>query len=196
MATQISTIHEELTALEIQEARRYLEQARDNVFAATIGLSQKQWAYRPTSGGWSIAEVVEHTVAVQERVLGPVSQALAESPESVGTDSQTIEEIIRTKFVDRSHKFKAPEFIQPTGQWTRSEALQRLATNTARLIERLESTPHLRRHRIPSPPLSATTGGQYTTMDGYQWILAAAAHTDRHAGQMMEIKAEPGFPVN
>jgi hypothetical protein len=32
-------------------------------------------------------------------------------------------------------------------------------------------------------------------MDGYQWILAAAAHTERHAKQMLEVKADDDFPV-
>ncbi len=32
-------------------------------------------------------------------------------------------------------------------------------------------------------------------MDGYQWVLAAAAHTERHAKQMLEVIAEDTFPV-
>jgi hypothetical protein len=31
-------------------------------------------------------------------------------------------------------------------------------------------------------------------MDGYQWILAAAARTERHTKQILEVKAEAGFP--
>jgi hypothetical protein len=30
--------------------------------------------------------------------------------------------------------------------------------------------------------------------DGYHWLLAAAAHGSRHAGQIAEIKSHPDFP--
>lgn len=194
MTTEISA--EELTRSEVEEARRYLEQARDNLYALTRDLSDGQWKHRPASGGWSIAEVVEHVVEVQERVLGPISHTLAESPESISADARIIDELIKVKFVDRSRKGNAPEFVRPTGRWEPAEALERLTANTARLLERLESTPDLRRHRIPSPPLAFLTDGEYTLMDGYQWILAAAAHTERHTEQITEIKADPGFPAS
>jgi hypothetical protein len=31
-------------------------------------------------------------------------------------------------------------------------------------------------------------------MDGYQWILAVAAHSARHTQQILEVKADPKFP--
>ena len=196
MTTNVCAANEELTTSEIDEARRYLDQARENVLSATEGLSDAQWNYRPASGGWSIAEIVEHMGIIQERILGPFSQALAESPESNSADSEIIDTIINTKFADRSRKFNAPEFVRPTGQWTPAESLNRLSRNTARLIERLESTPGLRQRRIPSPPLNAITEGAYKLMDGYQWILAAAAHNERHTKQILEVKAETKFPAS
>jgi len=30
-------------------------------------------------------------------------------------------------------------------------------------------------------------------IDGYQWILAASAHTERHTKQILEVRADPGF---
>jgi hypothetical protein len=33
-------------------------------------------------------------------------------------------------------------------------------------------------------------------LDGYDWILAVAAHTARHTQQILEVKADPGFPVS
>ena len=32
-------------------------------------------------------------------------------------------------------------------------------------------------------------------MDGYQWILTAAAHVERHTKQMLEVRADPNFPT-
>ena len=44
--------------------------------------------------------------------------------------------------------------------------------------------------------MKALTNGRYETMDGYQWILAAAAHVQRHTNQMLEVKAHKNFPVS
>ena len=196
MSANVGVAYERLTQLEIEDARGYLECARDNVLVATEGLSEAQWNYRPASGGWSVAGLVEHMVVVQDLILGPLAQALANSPETPGIDAQPIDAIIKEQVPNRSRKFPAPESVHPTGRWTASESLSRLCANTQRLIERLESTPGLRQHRVPSPPLNAITGGEYQLMDGYHWILAAAAHTERHTNQIVEVKTESGFPTN
>src|SRR5947209_2656845 len=111
MATSVGSITQELTQFEIEEAGRYLAQARDDVFAVTEGLSEAQWSYRPTCGGWSAAGIVEHMVIIQELILGPIAEELANSPEHISFESQTIDHIIKTKIPDRSRKFPAPESV-------------------------------------------------------------------------------------
>lgn len=196
MTANASIIDQELTSSEIQSAREYLEQARDSVLAATEGLSEAHWTYQPRSGGWSIAGILEHIVVVQELVLRRIPQLLAEPAEAPAPEFQTVDLIIKTKFADRSRKFSGPEVAHPTGRWTPAESLRRLCLNTQHLIEHLESTPGLRFHRLPSPPLKGITNGEHELMDGYQWILAVAAHTERHTKQILEIESEPGFPVS
>ena len=31
-------------------------------------------------------------------------------------------------------------------------------------------------------------------LDGYQWLVFIAAHTERHLAQLREVKADPKFP--
>ena len=31
-------------------------------------------------------------------------------------------------------------------------------------------------------------------LDGIQWVLFIAAHSERHTAQMLEVKADPNFP--
>ncbi len=194
--TNVSATCEGLTAHEVEEARRYLEEARHRALLTTEGLSEAQWNYRPGSGGWSVAGIVEHMAVIQDFILGPIAEALANSPEASAAEPETIDAIIKAKIPDRSRKFQAPESVQPTGRWTPSESLNRLSANTQRLIERMECTSGLREHVVPSPPINAVTNGEHKLMDGYQWILAAAAHTDRHTRQILEVKAEAGFPAS
>jgi len=185
---------QQLSPAELAEARAALEAARDRVYSATANLSATQWNYPPAPERWSIAQIVEHMVTVQELVLGPIAHALSGTPETDSTDTAAIDEIVKTQVAVRTGRFNAPPAIQPTGKWTPRESLDRLAANTERLVEAAGATPGLRKHRLPSPPLKAISGGKYELMDGYQWILTAAFHTDRHTEQIQEVKAAPGFP--
>jgi hypothetical protein len=52
-----------------------------------------------------------------------------------------------------------------------------------------------KQHVTDAPPLKAFSKGAYDSMDGYQWVLGAAAHTERHTKQILEVKADPNFPA-
>ena len=185
----------QLNPTELQQGRLYLQQTRNYVIGATRGLSEAQWKFKPAPERWSIAEIVEHIVVVQDYVLGPVREQLAHSPVSpVARNYQQIDRLILSAMPDRLTTFQAPEPIQPAARWTHAEALDRLLKNYSRLSEYLESTPDLRLHIADSLPMKALSKGEYTSMDGYQWVLAAAGHAERHTKQILEVKADPDFP--
>jgi hypothetical protein len=183
-----------LTSPELDLARLYLEQTCNGVIGATKGLSPAQWNFKPAPDRWSIAEIVEHIVLVQETVLGPVRDQLAKAPSPPVRDNKDVDMIIIHQFPDRTFKVTAPEVVQPTSRWSPEVTMERLVANYARLAEYLETTPDLRLHAIDALPLKVITNGDYEKMDGYQWILAAAAHAERHTKQILEVKADPDFP--
>jgi len=187
---------QDLTAAEVDQARRYLQQTHNAVVGATKGLSDAQWHYKPAPDRWSIAENLDHIVIVMERVLGPVFEQLRTAPPPPdGFDFQAIDAIVISQFSNRLSRFNAPEVVHPVDQIAPGELLERLAANYARLGACLESTPGLRQHAVEALPLKALSKGAHQFMDAYQWILAGAGHAERHAKQMLEVKAEPGFPV-
>jgi hypothetical protein len=192
-----TSIGQKLTPAELQQGKLFINQSRDGVIGATRGLGDKQFNFKPAPDRWSIAENLEHMVMVQEIILGRVCEQLADAPPPpADRDSQLIDTIIVSQLPVRLVKFPGPPFLQPSGQWTPSVSLDRLASNCARLDEYLESTPGLREHLLESPPLKAITNGAHTMMDGYQWVLASAAHNERHTKQILEVKADPNFPAN
>jgi hypothetical protein len=187
---------QKLTSFELEQGQRYLEQTRNGVIGATKGLSEAQWKFKPAPDRWSIAEIVEHMVVTQEYVLGPIREQLAKAPAvSTDRDYQKVDAVVVNQIPDRLVKFQAPEALQPTGRWAPSAALDRLLKNYERLTEYLESTPDLRLHMLEAPPLKAVSKGKYESMDGYQWVLATAAHTERHTKQILEVKADANFPA-
>jgi len=82
--------------------------------------------------------------------------------------------------------------VNPTGI-APSESVNRFTKNNARLKELL-ATQGLREHALESAPLKGVSKGEYGLMDGYQWILAAAAHAERHTKQILEVMADDRFP--
>jgi hypothetical protein len=185
---------QKLTAAELEQAHLYLQQTREGLVGATRGLSEEQWKFKPAPERWSIAEILEHVVIVQERVLGPIRDQLATAPGvPANYDYQQVDAIVINQFPNRLAKFQAPGFVNPSGL-APSEALDRFVKNYLRLIEFLETTPGLREHAVEAPPLKGVSKGSYGLMDGYQWILAAAAHAERHTKQILEVMAHANFP--
>lgn len=184
-----------LTTNELEQGRQFLEQSREGVVTATAGLSEAQYNFKPASDRWSISEILEHMLIVQEAVLGPIRETLATAPKSESHDPHSIDSIVLTQFTNRSQRFNGPERIHPAGNLPFAAALDRVLSNHGRLLAYLESAPDLREHTIESLPLKAVSKGEHASMDGYQWILAAAAHTQRHTLQILEVKSDPAYPA-
>jgi hypothetical protein len=184
-----------LEATDIDQALAYFDQTRKRVIEATRGLSDAQWRFKPAADCWSIAEILEHMVIVQERVLGPVREQLAQAPAPPADyDYELVDRMVLEKIPDRSIKAKAPDFMQPTGKWSLPESLDRLSANYERLGRFVESTHGLREHAMESAPLRIVTNGAFHDMDGYQWALTVAAHDERHVRQMLEVQADANYP--
>ena len=186
-----------LQSTDIDQALRYFEQTRSRVKEVITGLSEAQWRFKPAPDRWSISENLEHMVIVHERILGPIREQLAQAPAPPADgDHQVVDRIIFEKVPDRSIKAKAPDFMEPIGQMSLPDSLDRLSRNYERLTAFVESTHDLREHVLESPPLRRITNGAYQSMDGYQWALTAAAHDQRHLNQILEVKAHVNYPRN
>ena len=175
-----------LSNAEKQPALRYLSETRQGLSEAVNGLSAEQRNFKPGPDRWSVAEVVEHLAVVEDvltqNILGKLETGAAAAP---GRDYQEVDAMILTRVPDRSGKFQAPPAIAPTGRWAPRIALAHFLEARARTVSALESMADLRRHVIPHPALGL--------LDGYQWILAAAAHTERHTKQILEVRRTPIF---
>jgi hypothetical protein len=193
-AAAVATQHT-LTSTELDQANLHMEQTRNLILGALTGLSEAQWRFKPAPVVWSIAENMEHIVIVQERLLGMIRDQIPTAPLApADRDVQVVDAIIINHFPNRLAKFPSPDALHPKGDWTLSGARNRVDANTRNLAACLDSVPDLRWHVLESLPLRAISKGQHVLMDGYQWILAASAHTERHAKQILEVRADPGFP--
>ena len=178
-----------LTPADREKGLRYLADTRNGVIEATKGLSDSQWKFKPAPERWSVAEIIEHIVLVENYLLENVRPQLASSTAPVpDRDPKQMDAMILARMPDRSAKFQAPPPIVPTGRWTPQLALDRFLADRKETVAFLKSDADLRGPVVTHPAFGA--------MDGYEWILAIAAHSERHTKQILEVKADSGFRAN
>ena len=181
---------QELTQAEKERALTYLESTKVKVVQATKGLTEAQWNFKAGPDRWSVAQVMEHIAASDDfirdnLIKDKVMVARAGEP---GRDVKKIDEEVITNVPDRSHKAQAPEPLQPNNRFGSPEGSVNHFLESRAVTERyVKETPGLRDHVMDGP---------IPKMDGYEYILMIAAHTDRHVKQIEEVKADPKFPKN
>jgi hypothetical protein len=184
------------TAAQISDQDRaalvdYLKTTREQVLAETAKLTPAQWNFKPAPDRWSVGEVVQHLALAEPFIFGMQQKLVAAppaSPEQVAA-TKGKDEMIRKGVPDRTRKAQAPEPIQPgstAGAEGQAETLATFQARRAETIEYASTTSDDLRSRVSESPLGP--------LDAYQWLLFVAAHSERHLGQIKEVKAEPRFP--
>jgi len=166
-------------------AAKYLIQTRDALADVVSGLSDAEWNFKPAPDRWSIAEILEHVVLVERGLQQRIEEIRNAGAEAPGHPAQPIDRFIVEEIPRRKNRLHAPERVQPTGRWTASQALTEFFHARRRTLELLASAPSLSGRTLPHPI--------FGPWDGYQWILATAAHSARHTEQMREVKAGSRF---
>ena len=177
-----------LSADELKQAVQYLEKTRAGVFAATKGLSEAQWNFKPATNKWSVAEVTEHIAAAEDFLMAMMQDKVMKAPaRTEAADLKALDAFVLKAIPDRSQKVQAPEPLQPNNRFGSPKAsLKHFKASRANTVKFLKTTKDLREHAEDSP-----LGKK---LDGYEWILFVAAHSERHTKQILEVKADPNFP--
>ncbi len=174
-----------LTPEERSAAVAELEASRRRLLAALDGLTEEEWQSRLSPDRWSIAECAEHIAAAEL----PLAKFLAVSATAQPSQEERREirgkdDFVRRFLRDRSRRDEAPERIRPKGRFaTREETIRAFEERRAANLAHVRETSDPLRDRFASHPFAGL-------IDGYQWVLFLAAHTDRHAEQIEEIRRQ------
>jgi hypothetical protein len=187
MAGATTAPAQQLTQADKDHAMQYLETTKKNVLEATKGLSDAQWNYKPAPDRWSVAQVMEHIAAAEDFLLILDKDKVMVAPSGdPGRDVQKIDAAVLLMVPDRTTKLQAPEPLVPTNRFSTPDgSIKHFETSRATTEEFLKTTPGLRDHVMDSP---------MGKLDGYEFILLIAAHSERHTKQINEVKADPNFP--
>lgn len=186
----VATRAQELSQAERARALQYLESTKKGVLNSTNGLSDAQWNFKPSPDRWSIAEVMEHLAAAEDMLRGLTQEQVMKTPAIPARDPAELKQIddkVIAQVPDRSHKIQAPEPLKPSNRFgSPAEAQKHFAESRAVTEEYLRTTTDLRAHAVDSP--------MGVKLDGYEWMLLIAAHSERHTKQILEVKSDPNFP--
>lgn len=175
---------------ERKHALSMLKDTKEDAISSTRSLSEAQLNFKAGADKWSIKECMYH-IAGAEKLLWSLFEGAMKAPVNPEKRSEikvTDEQIVQM-VQDRSQKASAPEPIQPknTGYNSLETAIEDFKKSRGEHIKYLRtSTEDLRNHVIQLP---------FGYIDGYQFLLFMAAHSNRHTQQMNEVKTTAGFPA-
>ncbi len=172
-----------LTPEERSAAVDELEASRRRLLVSLENLSEEEWGRRPSPDRWSIAECAEHITAAELPLARFfATAALLHPSEEERREIRGKDDFVRCFLRDRSQRGEAPERIRPKGRFTtREETIRTFEERRAANISYVRETSEPLRERFAPHPFAGV-------LDGSQWVLTLAAHTDRHAAQIEEIR--------
>ena len=179
---------QEVTQTEKERALQYLESTKANLLESTKGLSEAQWNFKPGPDRWSIAQVMEHIAASEDFIRDGLlkEKVMISAAGQPNRDVKKIDEAVVMMIPDRTHKAQAPGPLVPNNRFGSPEgSLKHFLESRATTEQYLKTTAGLRDHVMDGP---------VGKMDGYEFILFIAAHSERHTKQIEEVKADPNFP--
>jgi hypothetical protein len=189
MAVATAASAQEVTQAEKDKALQYLETTKRGVLEATKGLSDAQWNFKPAPDRWSVAQVTEHIAAAEDFIRGMLKEKIMMAPAGEpGRDVKKTDDAVLAMVPDRTTKAQAPEPLVPTNRFGSPEgSVKHFVESRATTEDFLKTTAGLRNHVADSP---------LGKLDGYEFVLFIAAHSERHTKQINEVKADPNFPKN
>ncbi len=167
-----------------------LRQARDNearLMQVVGSLSPEEWTTRAEADGWSVAETLEH-IAAAEAVMVTMVRSAIEKARAEGGDggfrSPHPDSRARLKLLDRGVRFTTIAQMVPNGRFGDADGAIAAYRASRAALETLigELDPVARTVGVPHPIFD-------DLLDGYQYLLQATGHADRHLEQIEEILA-------
>lgn len=179
----------QLTDVEKEKAVAEMTQSHKLLISSIDGLSNAQLNYKSSPESWSIAECVEHITISENTIFGMMQGTLEKAANpSKREDVKMSDDQLLAIIKDRSNKVKTSEAFEPSGKFgSYEETLNAFIKKRKENIEYAKNTSDdLRNHYAQLP---------FGTVDAFQVIIFMSGHTERHTNQILEIKANEGFPA-
>jgi len=154
-----------------------LREATERMLAELTRVTDAQWSIRTAPDQWSVAQVAEHVAISNRNICRMLMKRLLVSPLGDRTTDVTDAEIPYLFY----RGDEPPDVAAPTGDWMKAHAAQELDASARAIVEWAQgANTDLRSVGIAHPV--------FGLLDGIQWLLFAAAHTERHRAQILGLR--------
>lgn len=171
-------------------ALKYANDTREEFVKQLTGLSDAQLNFRAAEGRWTIGEIAEHIIVVEQALRGMIIDAGMKSAVPTAKDEypRVNDQTIILAITNRGQKFTAPEQVRPNGRWkTVPDLLANFESTRKTTIDFMRNVKDDMRARFVNIPMGKT--------DVFQGYLFIIGHSDRHLAQLREVKADPNYPA-
>lgn len=175
---------------EIDQFRQQFERLADQADALVAPLSDEEFSRQPATGGWSVAQCIDHLNATAREYLPKLDEAIAEAIRQGMYGEGPFEYNLFGRFFAylmeppvRRMKAKAPEMFQPAPRKSRPEIMAAFRAYQVQYVDRLRQANglDLARARVLSP---VSTWIRIPLGSGFSVITA---HERRHLWQAEQV---------
>jgi hypothetical protein len=183
-------------APELDEFRRQFEQIADEADSLAGGLTDEQFNWQPPSGGWTVAQCIDH-LNVTARVYLPsldegIAQAIRRGLYGEGPFRYSLlgRMFVWSQQPGTKMKYKANKAFMPSPARRKQETLAAFRAYQVQFVDRLRQANglDLARARVQSPVASAL---RMPLGSGFALMVA---HERRHLQQARNVIANSSFP--
>jgi hypothetical protein len=160
-----------------------LNETTQGVLNILNGSSNELFLKKIDASTWSLAEIVEHIILVEEGIVFNLNR-LGNSGETITIENLMTHDFIMEKCLQRVTKVDAPKMFVPTGKFTEiKEAVDAFTAHRKKVTVFYETnTFDLSSIGFPHPRLGM--------MNGDNWLSFIPGHCQRHTDQMNIVMAE------
>ncbi len=152
-----------------------ISRATERFLSEAAPLTPTEWTTRPAPGDWSASEIAEHVAIANVGIRSRLDRLTS----IVGATPDVIDEEIPFLFYRGD---EPPDVAAPSGAWVdRDKALDRLRASAAAVTNREGGRGEDLRDLGARHPV-------FGLLDGVQWLLFVAAHTERHRAQLIGLR--------
>ena len=157
-----------------------LNKTRSDLVKEITVLTDAQFNYKPQGEIWSIAQVCQHLILVEEASINAVAWGIKKEVENSSKARKKIDRIL----LDRTKKFKAPKIVEPGGDpfevQQMIELLDESRNKLMTFLNGIEDISILMEKSVKHPALGELLLAQ--------WIEQIYLHEQRHIEQIKELK--------
>ena len=169
-------------------ALKYLNDTKADYIKQLTGLSDAQLNFRSGEGRWTIAEIGEHIIVVEQALFGMVTAPTAAKTFKCEEVPRIVDTMLILSITNRGQKFTAPEQVRPNGRWkTKEDLIANFEKTRNATIDYIKNNKADLRSTFVQSPMG--------TIDSFQGILFLTGHADRHLAQLKEVRADAKYPA-